>query len=89
MILEATGKADALLKTKEAEAAGIKLVADAKLYELEQAKGQLEAYISLKQLELQKELLTRWDGAYPRNYMSSSGASPSLLLQLPPLDATK
>ncbi len=87
IIFEATGKADALLKTKKAEADGIKLVADAKMYELQKAGEQLEAYVSLKQLELQKELLLKWDGAYPTYFIGgTSGGSPNMLLQLPPLD---
>jgi hypothetical protein len=87
VIFEATGKAEALLKTKKAEADGIKLVADAKMYELEKAGEQLEAYVSLKQLELQKELLLKWDGAYPRYFIGGGpGGSPGMLLQLPPLE---
>ena len=87
VILEATGKADALLKTRKAEADGIKLVADAKMYELQKAGEQLQAYVSLKQLELQKELLLKWDGAFPRYFIGgSSSASPNMLLQLPPLE---
>jgi regulator of protease activity HflC (stomatin/prohibitin superfamily) len=87
VILEATGKADALLKTKKAEADGIKLVADAKMYELQKAGEQVEAYVSLKQLELQKDLLLKWDGAYPRYFFGGSSAgSPNMLLQLPPLE---
>ena len=89
IILEATGKADALLKTKKAEADGIKLVADAKMYELEKAGEQLQPYVSLKQLELQKELLLKWDGAYPTYFIGgSSGGGPNMLLQLPPLENT-
>jgi len=88
VIFEATGKADALLKTKKAEADGIKLVADAKMYELEKAGEQLQAYVSLKQLELQKELLLKWDGAYPTYFIGgSSGGGPNMLLQLPPLES--
>lgn len=88
VILEATGKADALLKTKEAEAEGIKLVADAKIYELEKSTENWESYLALKQVELQKELLTKWDGAYPRYFMggSNAGSTPNFLLQLPSLD---
>lgn len=89
VIFEATGKADALLKTKKAEAEGIKLVADAKMYELQKAAGQLSAYVSLKQLELQKELLTKWDGAYPKYFMGTGGSNPNMLLQLPALDVNK
>jgi len=89
IILEATGKADALLKSKKAEADGIKLVADAKMYELQQAGEELQAYVSLKQLELQKELLLKWDGAYPTYFIGgSSGGGPNMLLQLPPLEST-
>jgi len=87
VILEATGKAEALLKSKKAEADGIKLVADAKMYELQKAGEQLEAYVSLKQLENQKELLMRWDGAYPRYFIGgSSGGGPNMLLQLPAIE---
>lgn len=84
VILEATGKADALLKEKQAEADGIKLVADAKVYELEQTKQNLGDYVSLKQLELMKEMILKWDGEFPEFYMGSSGKdNPATLLQLP------
>lgn len=89
VILDATGKADAVLKTKKAEADGIKLVADARLYELEKAAQQLTAYVQLKQLELQRELLAKWDGAYPRYFMGTGGANPNMLLQLPALEEKK
>lgn len=85
VIFEAQGKADALLRTKTAEATGIKLVADAKFYELEKAAEKLSAYISLKQLELQRELLSKWDGAYPHYFMGANGSTPNMLLQLPPI----
>lgn len=86
VILEAQGKADALLKTKKAEADGIKLVADAKAYEIEQAKKDLASYMQLKQLELQKELLLKWDGAYPRYFMGGTGQNPNMLLSLPSIE---
>lgn len=85
VLLEAEGRGAALLATKRAEAEGIKLVADAKLYELEKAAEQLNSYVQLKQIELQKELLAKWDGAFPRYFMGSAG-NPNLLLQLPPLE---
>lgn len=88
VILKAQGEADAILKTKQAEADGIKLVADARKYEMDAAKANLGPYLQLKQLELQRELLHKWDGSFPRYYMSSgAGASPQMLLQLPPVDA--
>lgn len=88
VIFEATGIAEALLKTKKAEAEGIKLVADAKIYELEKSTENWESYLALKQVELQKELLTKWDGAYPRYFMggSAGGNTPNFLLQLPSLE---
>jgi hypothetical protein len=87
VIFKAQGEADALLKTKKAEAEGIKLVADAKFYEMEKAAEKLQAYVQLKQLELQKELLAKWDGAYPKFFMASGAeTNPNLLLQLPSLE---
>jgi hypothetical protein len=91
VIFEATGKADALLKTKKAEADGIKMVADAKVYELEKAAEQLAAYVTLKQLEIQKEQIARWDGRFPGYFFSSGGSDnhPSMLLQLPAVEPAK
>lgn len=87
VIFKAQGEADALLKTKKAEAEGIKLVADAKFYELEKAAEKLQAYVQLKQLELQKELLAKWDGAYPKFFMGGAGErNPEMLLQLPAIE---
>ncbi len=76
IILKATGEADAIMKTKKAEADGNKLIADSKSYEIEKAKENLPAYVQLKQLEL----MQRWDGHFPQ-YML--GSSPNLLLQVP------
>lgn len=81
---EAEGKAKALLTTKQAEADGIKVVADAKAYEIEKAKEDGEIYLALKRLEIEKEKLTKWDGRFPTYFMGGgSGSSPDLLLQLP------
>ena len=82
ILLEASGKADALLKEKKAEAEGIKVVAEAKLYELEKARENLQDYLSLKNLELSKALIEKWDGDFPQYYMGS-GDHPNMLLQLP------
>lgn len=81
VLLAATGKAEALLKEKEAEAKGIKLVAEAKFYELEKAKENLADYVSLKNLELAREMVEKWDGNFPQYYMGSQ--HPNTLLQLP------
>lgn len=84
VIFKAQGEADALMRTKKAEAEGIRLVAEARSYELDKAKQDLSSFMQLKQLELQKDLLHKWDGKYPTNYMSG-GQSPQMLLQLPPM----
>jgi hypothetical protein len=81
---EAEGRAKALLTAKQAEGDGIKLVADAKAYEIEKAKEDGDIYLALKRLELEKEKLTKWDGRFPTYFMGGgSGSSPDLLLQLP------
>lgn len=87
VILKAQGEADAILKTKKAEAEGIKMVADAKLYELQKTTENFGLYVQLKQLELQKDLLSKWNGHFPMYYMGSGeGSNPNMLLQLPNLE---
>lgn len=86
VIAEAAGKADAILKTKKAEADGIKMLADAKFYEIEKSRENLAAYVQLKQLELQRELLMKWDGRYPQYFMSTGTQTPNMLLQLPAVE---
>ena len=76
------------LSIKKTEADGIKAVADAKLYELEKTQQNLEDYVMLKQLELQKELLTKWDGSFP-NFFNGGGSNPNMLLQLPELKSER
>lgn len=81
---EAAGRAKALLTTKQAEADGIKVVAEAKAFEIEKAKSDSEIYLSLKRLELEREKLTKWDGRFPTYFMGTGGGnSPDLLLQVP------
>lgn len=82
--LEATGRAEALLKQKQAEADGIKLVADAKAYEVSKTLENPEAYFALKQIELEKNKLERWNGEFPSYFMGGGGnSSPEMLLQVP------
>jgi hypothetical protein len=79
---EAEGKAKALLTEKQAEADGIKLVADAKVYEIEKAQQDAEVYLALKRIELEKQKLEKWDGKFP-TYFLGGGQSPDMLLQMP------
>ncbi len=81
VILKAQGEADAILKTKKAEADGIKMLADAKFYEIEKAKENMAAYVQLKQLELQKVQNEKWDGRYPVYYMGTT--PPNMMMQIP------
>ncbi len=59
--LESDARADALLTEKKAEAEGIRLVADAKNYEIEMAIQDPETYLRLKQFELERDKLQKWD----------------------------
>jgi HPt (histidine-containing phosphotransfer) domain-containing protein len=78
---EADSKAKALFTLKEAEAKGIKAVAEAKAFEIEKAKENEEIYVQLKALENQKAQLEKWDGKFPVSFMG--GSSPNLLFQMP------
>lgn len=77
VISKAEGEAEAILKTKEAEAKGIKAVADARMYELEKAAAQLQSYTQMKQIE-------KWDGQFPHYFLGGGGGGLNMLLQLPP-----
>jgi len=79
----------ALLTERQAEADGIKLVADANAYEIEKAKSDAEIYLALKRIELEKEKLIKWDGRFPTYFMGGSGSQPDLLLQMPALETHK
>lgn len=80
--LEADGRALAILRTKKAEADGIKLVADAKAYEIEKAAQNSANYLALKKLEIEKAKIEKWDGALPQTYMGADTPE-NLLLQVP------
>jgi hypothetical protein len=91
ILLEADGKAKAVLAEKKAEADGIKAVADAKAYEIQKAKEDLATYMRLKQLELEAKRTEKWDGKFPVYYMGTAGSTPDLLLQVPasPIETAK
>jgi hypothetical protein len=83
ILLEADGKARAVLAEKKAEADGVKAVADAKAYEINKAKEDLVTYLRLKQIELEGKKTEKWDGHFPSYYIGASGHTPDLLLQVP------
>jgi regulator of protease activity HflC (stomatin/prohibitin superfamily) len=79
--LEAEAKAKAILTEKQGEADAIKLVADAKTYEAEQAKKDTELYLGLKRLELETKKVEKWNGSFPTYFMGNGNMD--LLLQIP------
>jgi hypothetical protein len=80
--LAADAEAKALLTKKKAEADGVKLVADAKAYEMKQAAERSDLYLGLKILEISRSRVEKWDGRFPYYFMSPAG-SPEMLLNLP------
>jgi len=79
---EAEGRAKALILSKQAEADSIKLVADAKSYEIDKAKMDSEMYVQLKRLEIERDKLQKWDGRFP-TYFIGAAKTPDMLLQMP------
>jgi len=75
----AKGAADAVRIKAEAEANAIRSVAEAT-----KAAGKDPLFLQIKQLEVETQRITKWDGRYPSTLMSMGGDdNPSLLLNLP------
>jgi len=70
--LAAEAKAKATLTEQQAIADGIKLVADAKAYEIEKANKDLATYLKLKTLENDKAAIEKWTGTFPTTMLSGS-----------------
>lgn len=83
ILSEADCKAQSVTKQKQAEADGVKTIADAKAYEISKAKEDLKTYIELKRLEIELAKLQKWDGKFPQTYMGKG--SPDTLLQVGPI----
>ncbi len=81
--LEADSRAKAILTEREAEAEGIKLVADAKSYEMSKASEDPEAYMLLKRLEIEQAKIDKWDGRFPTYFMGQGVESLNMMLQSP------
>ena len=81
--LEADSRAKAILTEREAEAEGIKLVADAKSYEMSKATEDPKAYMLLKQLEIEQAKIDKWDGRFPTYFMGQGVESLNMMLQSP------
>lgn len=81
--LEAEAKSKAILEEQQGVAEGIKLIADARTYELEKIREHGEIYIRLQQLEIDKSRNERWDGRYPTMMIGQSPDSLHLLMDRP------
>jgi regulator of protease activity HflC (stomatin/prohibitin superfamily) len=86
---KAQAEAEAAKSRASGEAEAIKLLADAKAYEIEKAKATGNMYILLRQLEIQNETLKRWDGKLPVYNMGTGDNIPSLLMQVPNMEPVK
>jgi hypothetical protein len=86
--LEGEGEAQKELEIAKGKAQAIQEVADAKAYEMEKLAENPEAYILLKQLEIENNRLERWDGSYPQFLISGGeqGDVPTLFMGMPRLD---
>ena len=85
--LEGEGEAAKILEVRRGESEGIKLVADAKAYEIEKMEQNPEMYLQLKWVEIEQDRLKVWDGKYP-TYLFQTGSEsntemPKLLLNMP------
>ena len=70
----------------QGEADAIKMLADAKAYEIEKMNANKDQYIALRQLENMNLLIGRWNGTMPVYNMSMGGSDsslPSILMNLP------
>jgi hypothetical protein len=83
---EAQGTADARMMAAKAEASAIR--------EINKAAQEAQSnplLLQLKQLEVEKARVEKWDGRYPQWWMAGAGAggSPNLLFQVPAPSANK
>lgn len=83
--LEADSRAKAGLTERQAEADGIKLVADAKSYEMSKATEDPKFYMLLKKVEIDQAKINKWDGRFPSYFMGQSVQSLDMLLEAPHL----
>lgn len=84
--LKGEGEGEQILQKKLKEAEGIQAIADAKAYELQKLQENPEAYLALKQIEVELAKLEKWDGSYPSYLFQGGGEKQQLLLNLPGAD---
>jgi hypothetical protein len=81
--LAGEGLAEQAIEKARGESEAIQMIADAKKYELDKLVANPEAYLSLKQLELQQRAVEAWDGHYPVYLMQGASEGPNLLFAMP------
>jgi hypothetical protein len=79
--LAGEGEASKILESKKGEAEAIRLVADAKAYELEKLNQNPQAYLALKQMEVKMKEIEKWSGDWPR-FLMGNQESPMMMLNL-------
>jgi hypothetical protein len=86
--LEGEGEAQKQVEIARGKAEAMQEVADAKAYEIEKLSENPEAYILLKQLEIETTRLERWDGSYPQILLAGGqgGDMPTLFMGMPKVD---
>jgi regulator of protease activity HflC (stomatin/prohibitin superfamily) len=83
---KAEAEAEAARLKASGEAEGIKLLADAKAYEIQKAQSTGSMYIQLRQLEILNQTMSKWDGKLPV-YNMGTGQTPQLLMAMPSQDS--
>ena len=86
--LEGEGEAQKEVEVAKGKAEAMQQIADAKAYEIQKLSQNPEAYILLKQLEIETTRLERWDGAYPQILLSGGTDQdmPALFMGMPNVD---
>lgn len=85
----AKGVAEAEIAIAEAKATAIQSIADAKAYEIKLLESNPEAYMALKQLEIEEQRLKTWDGQYPVYMMTGGQEMPAMFMNMPDLEKLK
>jgi len=84
--LQGEGQAEQEIEISRGKAQAMQQIADAKAYEIEKLSENPEAYIMLKQLEIEMARLERWDGSYPQILLSGEESNmPTIMMGMPSL----
>jgi len=78
--LQGEGLAAKILESKRGEAEAIKLVADAKAYEVQKVTAEPSTYLELRRLDIESKKVDKWSGNYPQIV---TGENSGMLLNMP------